>query len=381
MIGISKKLFFSLIVLTVLFFILLPLSAMGASISGFSGALEHGGELIINGTGFGSKQNATPIKWETFESYTAGGHILNKGTTPQWTSTGDSTSQPTVVNTKSHGGNKAVYSDFPLNDNDCSFTFAQIDFPDTLDLYASYWVYWDNTIGRDLSNQRADFFKMNRFNTDKEYSGAPALKPAFWVDYGIPEGNGSPRGYLVYQVLNDSRNTNSYITWKTGGTNNFTHGSWHRLEMFVHLSDPPGNTDGKVEWRIDCQPVDVHIDAGNPSITRVAGDTKMFNIFLMELSGCGFSVSGKPYMWQDDIYVDNTRARVEIGDSSNWNSCNHREIQIPLEWNDSGTQIKISVNKGSFDKLDDKYLFVVDKEGAVSSFPLGDPVRDFKKEQ
>jgi len=46
----------------------------------------------------------------------------------------------------------------------------------------------------------------------------------------------------------------------------------------------------------------------------------------------------------DDLFADNTRARVEVGDASTWSGCSQREVQIPTAW--SGSSITIDVNKG-----------------------------------
>ena len=67
----------------------------------------------------------------------------------------------------------------------------------------------------------------------------------------------------------------------------------------------------------------------------------------------------------DDVYVDNSWARVEVGDSSTYANCTHREMQIPSSW--SNSSVTVTVNQGSLSSLSGKYLFVVDENGDVSS--------------
>ncbi len=67
----------------------------------------------------------------------------------------------------------------------------------------------------------------------------------------------------------------------------------------------------------------------------------------------------------DDIYIDNTRARVEVCNSSTWAARTHCEIQIPSAW--SGTSITTTLNQGSFSGLSGAYLYVVDSSGAVNA--------------
>jgi hypothetical protein len=72
----------------------------------------------------------------------------------------------------------------------------------------------------------------------------------------------------------------------------------------------------------------------------------------------------------DEIYVDITRARVELGDRPVFEECSHREIQIPSEWSDS--LIKIRVNLGPLNSITEQgWLFVIDKNGNPSDgFPI-----------
>lgn len=66
-----------------------------------------------------------------------------------------------------------------------------------------------------------------------------------------------------------------------------------------------------------------------------------------------------------DIYIDNSWARVEIGDASTYSACTHREIQVPITWGTDGIEFK--VNQGSFPDLATAYIYVVDENGYVSN--------------
>lgn len=74
------------------------------------------------------------------------------------------------------------------------------------------------------------------------------------------------------------------------------------------------------------------------------------------------------HSWIDDVYISSSPARIEIGDNPNWNSCTHREIQIPTAWSDGSATI--TVNQGSFTN-GTAYLFVVDESGEASQgYPI-----------
>lgn len=82
---------------------------------------------------------------------------------------------------------------------------------------------------------------------------------------------------------------------------------------------------------------------------------------------CEVDVWAKHYY--DDIYIDNTWARVEIGDNASYDECTHREVQIPVAWNE--TEVRINVKKGSLHDNEDAYLFLVDGNGSTSEgYPI-----------
>jgi hypothetical protein len=69
--------------------------------------------------------------------------------------------------------------------------------------------------------------------------------------------------------------------------------------------------------------------------------------------------------YMDDIYVDSSWARVEIGDGPTYDACTHREIQIPMSWSDGN--ILFQVNLGSFQEAESKYLYVRDPDGNTNA--------------
>jgi hypothetical protein len=72
-------------------------------------------------------------------------------------------------------------------------------------------------------------------------------------------------------------------------------------------------------------------------------------------------------IWTDDVYVQvGTQARVELGDAASWETCTHREIQLPTAWSPAGDSITIELNIGAFSS-GTAYLYVVDADGNVNS--------------
>ncbi len=67
----------------------------------------------------------------------------------------------------------------------------------------------------------------------------------------------------------------------------------------------------------------------------------------------------------DEVYVDRTQARVELGDAATWTASTHFEIQIPEAW--STTAVTFRVNRGTLPPGETAYLYVVDSEGNVNA--------------
>jgi hypothetical protein len=83
------------------------------------------------------------------------------------------------------------------------------------------------------------------------------------------------------------------------------------------------------------------------------------------------------YQYIDSIYVDDTLQRVIVSDERTWNTSvqsgheSHREIQIPVKWNDS--EIQLVVRQGSLDTFAHKYLYVLGADGnpiSTSGYPV-----------
>ena len=66
----------------------------------------------------------------------------------------------------------------------------------------------------------------------------------------------------------------------------------------------------------------------------------------------------------DNIYIDKSIARVEIGNASTYAASTRREVQIPSSW---GNSIQITVNKGGFSSGQAAYLYVMDSSGRVNT--------------
>lgn len=145
---------------------------------------------------------------------------------------------------------------------------------------------------------------------------------------------------------------------------------WVRIELTLKPSSAPGEHDGGVEYIIHRPGDNIHIAYNNNSLeTYRSGESRKWRYFVFQ-NYQGNGLNGRSKVWMDDVYIQNTRARVEIGNNVNWDSCTHREIQVPQSW--SSSHIAISVNSGTFRTGDKLFLFVIDQNGETNSqgFPI-----------
>lgn len=333
-----------------------------AEIFSSSGSFNHGAPLVLNGSGFGTKSTAAPIKYDSFEWGSLGDTVEQTVDSPVWKAAGDGGSY--LVNDYVHSGGKAAYHALKITSTDCAFYNSYIEFPGTLELYVSYWIRWDTLQNQDVASN--DFFKFNRINSGGQpYGGSPNLSVNHSPNYDIPE-TGRMEVHNYWGGGSPGRNSGRYDT-------DFKHAQWHRIEMYLKLSNPGGATNGKIQWFVNSVEVVTNWAYGTytDGVTRATGNTEKIDVFTMLFSGCRYTETNYPLLWQDDIYVDNTRARVEIGDKATWSDNTHREIQLPSAWDVDS--ITITVNRGSFPSCGTFYLYVVDADGNVSDQDTGTP--------
>lgn len=80
------------------------------------------------------------------------------------------------------------------------------------------------------------------------------------------------------------------------------------------------------------------------------------------------------FRYFDDLYLDNTFARVVLADSGNLASARIIEPQIPVTWSDGS--ITVRVNRGRIPSVGRAYLFVFDgnNQHNATGYPVGDDV-------
>ncbi len=319
------------------------------SIPKITGVTTSGQTIAVSGSGFGTKPTAAPIKFDNFDNGTNGSALSSRD--PSWKVYNNNAHGVNYSNAVVHSGALSVGTHIA---NGESFNTNYYTYPQaSTEMFISYW--W-RTANGDLNDHT--IIKMTRINSSEAAGGG-----------GVYNGPGNTSLGGTYDL---ARNAGPYCAYNNGVTGEailkyFKEpplNSWIKVEMYKKLSTP-GSTNGVME----CNFVGTDYAIDSAAMTRAAGYSFLLNTVLLgTMDGAAQTHDYDIYI--DDMYIDNSRARVEIGNSPAWLRCTKLEIQVPTQWADG--QVACKLNMGAFTGSEPLYLYVVDANGAVNAigFPL-----------
>lgn len=311
-------------------------TSSGPTVSSVSGTISHGNSITISGNGFGNKATAAPFKYDDFETGTLGQRIYNGWYT--WSN--EAGSEPEYADVYKRDSAYSKQSAYIQHDTAYNSTLGLVNLGWNHDdkVYISLWWYY-TLAGAESRNYKIIAFRGGNAGQWEN----PRIRADQW--HSLDSGRISAWSCTGEEIGSDYS--------LSGGVHA---DAWYRLEMWLDLK-----YGGEVRvWK---------------NLTHWA---KMLNVpfdFSTDnINNCYFGAyfardwyTPLPQMWlyYDEIYVDKTKSRVEIGNSSTWDGCSHREIQIPSAW--SSGSIAVTVNQGTFADSSGAYLYVVDSDGTVNS--------------
>ena len=351
--------------------LLLPAAVSAQSVSGVTGTLEQDATITIAGSSFGSKSTANPCIWETHEDGTLD-TAADIGTWHSWTHLTLSASQQRHSNSTYNGG---INFDGGAGASYGSRT-GGASTPDGSTWYIQYWFYLasdfafdgdqDNNLGNiklfrlwssgsDINNLRIQF--RARYDSDLVVEAAdeghdwePVTPGDNWIDeimgWGDPgEISGGWLGWKHYEV-------------------DVSTGSWHCFQ-FQYEESAIDTYDGQLKWWfdgtliLDVDDVRTRTSASNANSSMRPHTVGFYNSHTD-------NPDGDNHFYIDDMYIDDTWARVEVGDSATYAACTQREIQVCDAW--SATSITLDdFNQGSYELDDPVYFYVTDSDGNTSA--------------
>lgn len=327
-------------------------SAAGGSAVGGDGAFVDGATWTLQGEGFGDKPRAGPILYDDFEQGAVGAELDN------WDAYGNTAVRPVYDGTKVFAGLGAALIDFP----DGTYSNgAHLGGLGLTELYFSYRVYVHDGGGSD-PNPQLKFGRATSGAIDLVH-GSPGIGMTL-------VGTFEEGGAIWYQGGSEVPDSFYGHTPSTE--------QWARVEHYLKLSDPPGAANGKRYAKLNLQggmtfsgfpgghfadpfgtgvPPEAYDGAELVTLTVDADAERLENVLLPFFTRSGQLVS----VWVDEVYVDDTHARVELGDAPAWNDCTERSPQPAASWSD--TSITIDLNQGRL--TGEAYAFVVTTEGTI----------------
>lgn len=304
----------------------------------------HGQAVLLTGTGFGAKARAAPFKWDDFETGAVGQKL--SGWTYDWTPA----PYPIYSDVAPYQGNRTAYTAIYSTDN--YFYQTGLKGLNATEAYASYQFKWELVASDYLPNT---FIKLLRFNADPDfYTSRPRSYTS--LHFGPTM---TAAGYSWDQVTAPSPHDR-----EVNGPRIPRAGEWNRMEVYYKYSEPAGEMNGALQTWTNLQ---LNEDLQN-ILTRAddgVSNLKKIDNFLLPFM---VDIPVEMRIYVDNVYVDSTRARVEIGNHPEWSQCTRREIQIPTAWSD--TSIGFELNRGGL-SAGPAYIFVVDTNGRASAgFPI-----------
>ena len=355
--------FKSLIILSFIFFSFPITSQADPQITGLTGILNSNRQIDLVGNNFGTRVQATPKYFNNYSTTTTG--QLPRGLSNTSTTFGGFVSL-TNARIASKPLIKFNYTcTAPSNGSNCeawSRDYFDFGVSGTTEVYVSAWVYldktgtnntmwqWKNTIwGSSLTRQ-------GYFTTDANQTAAGCEE--WWTQTGSPYWF-NPAMYAYWNGVSNS------VSGGSLPSDAYLWNQWQRIEWYGKADTTNGalylNRIGRSLPMVNSSGIKTIGDGNAP--WRVVGIGQgLTNV--NNLNGGSGSVANLN-IYYDQLYIDSSRARVELCDTSTWAARTHCEIQPMTAWN-SG-EIKIVFNPGTFTPGQTAYLYVSDGNGAVNS--------------
>jgi len=309
-----------------------------------SGTFSHGQSVTLTGSGFGTKSTAAPIKYDDFQSVTIGQTIWDHSTAPgpSWGNLGDQEYNPIANNTKLRAGtpfarNMDSHWEFP-NAGDSAGSALTLAGQTARKLYFDGWMYLDDT---GITSGSIQNFKPVRFE-----SGTTS---AYFNPYSNSAGDygGNVRDGVT-RVDSD---------WASDPSSSY-YNAWNHVQWMADAGSGDNAYDGACHFYRNCGLKYSHVD-----IAEIGSGEDDWNTFYLGNYIRSNDQAGHIHIYWESMYVDDSWARVEIGDEAVYDDCTHREIQRCTAWSDGS--ITFVPNRGNFGPTDNVTIFVINESNTV----------------
>jgi len=334
-------------ILIVSILVFLPRIAISApSISGVSGVFTHGGAVVITGSSFGSKSTPAPIDFEQFEDSVEDGTDLEDESVWNVAASAEvkynTSSQRTINSTLN-------VKDRLRRDYSPGGPFSRQVFSSAGSKIISFWVYM-TIYNLDATGDWQ--WKVWRILTEDQHTAPPGILNQSWWN-----SDGSfARFYFEKSGMSPAGSPGGF-TYKTD--------QWVYVEALIKECSDIDIQDGEAYFKVMCSDGTVTTNQFTATATRTTSNPDILDWIRL---GYGMenaaNADNEIYVFFDDIYIDNSWARVAIGNAAVYTNSTHIEMQSPIAW--ASGEITITANQGSFSINDTAYIFVFDSDGTAS---------------
>lgn len=350
------------------------------TINSVSGALRHKGTTVISGYNFGTKVPAAPLRWEDCEShannvddhsycasqfdqvgpwYRGCGEwslMFKNSRSNRWIEPPHTRSQIIVG-----GGHKDNY---PVDDN-CSNVGIVFDAGSGKD---TWFLMWYERWSPDFPyNAPADGWLFNA-KAGEFGTGSTMWSGQICQVWGLFEkGNPGGRGDFCTGYCNECGGT---ISGRGEKVIDDIHLGWRHLEVRIdrYKGIAAWMGDNKFSMNANCAQSDLPIFSDSIRHYYIGGWMRWY--YPRGTNTGVYHLCDNAWRYFDDMYVDNSLARVMLANDSNYARATVVEPQIPSAWNDNS--ITVMVNLGRLPDSGTAYLFVFDADNNRN--PVGYPV-------
>jgi hypothetical protein len=156
---------------------------------------------------------------------------------------------------------------------------------------------------------------------------------------------------------------NTNLALASWGGPQYSNGTWLHIQL-VYNESSPGLANGTVRHFINSQVAG--LDSGAVVTETAAAHFEQIRIghYWDQPSDTVCPANGGALIYVDDVYIDTSWARVELGNASTYAASTHREIQVATTWADGS--VSVTFNPGSFASGSTAYLFVTDANSVTS---------------
>lgn len=322
-----------------------PLSLLaGPTVQNVAGPLRDGETLVVQGTGFGVKNHAAPIYWADFES---GIDPSPLGRRTTWDEFSSSLARTDVL--AAPGSQYAVRGDLGLDIGNYPVIVLGLKQYEADKMYIFVKRYYATDLSLFYNNLKTLRFWHN-------LDAGPLIH-----DWYTAYVTGSPIAFCeltetyAHWLTRPIVAGNTWITqeyeYKTGDIDQ-ANGIVHQYENGVNVSSSADIRDDNFVMRTSAYP------------------DKYNDWFIQDDVSNYHTTQPGNFVYYDDVYMDDSWARVMIGNKPTWTESTQREIQIPSAWSDNS--ISVTLNQGGFPSFNSAYLYVIDPDGNVNQtgFPL-----------